>query len=55
MELSLNLHTDFSKIKDKLKEVNESARTICGSFLEKRDAAVEIARELLKAEFVYDQ
>ena len=55
LELSLNMHTDFSRNKGNSKEINESVRSICGSFIDLRTSAVDFANEILKAEFIYDR
>ncbi len=55
VELSINVHSDFSQKKDTPKQLNESVRAICGSFLELRRSVIDVAGELLKAEFIYDQ
>lgn len=55
LELSLNGHTDLSKIKENPQEANRAARSLCASFIEYRRSAVRIAQELLNAEFIYDK
>jgi len=54
MELSLNNHTEVTTWKENPQESNLLVRQICDSFVDRRRAAVVFAKEVLNAEFSYD-
>lgn len=52
--LSLNCHADFGGRRGVQKQLNESVRAVCESFLEQRRVSVDIAKKITNAEFVYE-
>lgn len=55
LSIVVNRHMDFSEFRHVPRQLTKKVQEFCGSFVRSRDASIEIAKNLVNGDFVYER